>query len=168
MARNDIRIVDAGGRNTVPVYTWVVSSGTPVTVKAGEPTKVASTSANSVILLEDADLTIATDQPFTGVAAKDSTESATANGTVDLYIPLPGVIYEVAAKSAAAADSASEITALQGKYYAIDLTSSTFTMDTAAGDAAANAFLIVGGNPKTSTVYFMVRSDATVFGRARV
>lgn len=167
MARNDIRIHQSP-YSVVPTYNWVVAAGTPVTVKAGEPTKVTSTSSNAVILLVDADLTIATDQPFTGVAAKDSTETAAATGLVELYKPLDGIEYEMAAKSSTAADSASEILALQGAYYVMDLTSSTFTMDTAAGDAAANAFLIVGGDPAINSVWFMIRSDATVFGRARV
>lgn len=168
MARNDIRIQSTAGANVLPTYSWKIASGTPITVKAGEPTKAGGTSSNSAVLLADADLVIGTGQTFLGVAAKDSTETASVAGAVDLYMPLPGVVYEVAAKTATNANTAALILAMSGQYQIIDLTTSTFTMDTAAGDGAASAFLIVGGNPITSTVYFMVRSDATVFGRARV
>ena len=171
MAKNDIRIYDQGGHNVVPTYpakSWQVAAGTPSTVEAGEPTKASGTSQEDVVLLEDADLTIATDQTFVGVAAKDSAETASAAGYVDLYIPLPGVIYEIRALSTAAVDTRSELDALVGEYHVMDLTSDLFTLDTAAGDGASNAFLIVGGDPTMNTVYFMVRSDATVFGRARV
>lgn len=171
MARGEVRIYDAGGHSAVPCYpafSWQVAAGTNPTVKSGEPTKASGTSQEDVILLVDADLTIGTDQTFIGVASKDSTETASAAGYVDIHIPLPGVIYEIKTKSSAAADTRSELDALVGEYHVMDLTSSSFTMDTAAGDGANNAFLLVGGNPTASTVYFMVRSDSTVFGRARI
>ena len=171
MAKNDFRIYDVGGLSCAPVFpanSWQVAAATPPTIEAGEPTKASGTSEEDVILLVDADLTIGTDQTFTGVAAADSAETSGAAGFVDLYIPLPGIIYEIRALTTTLVDVRSEISALVGEYHVIDLTSDLFTLDTAAGDGANNAFLIVGGNPTTSTLYVMVRSDATVFGRARV
>lgn len=171
MAKNDIRIYDVGGLSCAPVFPakgWQVAAATPPTVEAGEPTKGSGTSQEDVILLVDADLTIGTDQTFNGVAAKDSEETSGAAGYVDLYMPLPNIIYEIRALTTTLVDVRSEIDALVGEYHVIDLTTDLFTLDTAAGDGANNAFLIVGGNPTMSTLYFMVRSDATVFGRARV
>lgn len=168
MARADISIKETGGLNSVPVDRWVVAAGTPPTIKAGEPAKLsAATARNKVILLVDADLTIATDQPMSGVAADDSTETASASGYSNQYVPLPTIKFEIKAKSSAAADSQSEIDALLGELYLIDLTSSTFTIDT-TGTASTAAFLIVGGDPNRSTVHFRIRPDACAFGRASV
>ncbi len=168
MARADVSIKETGGLNSVPTDRWVVATGTPITVKAGEPCKQNATADENVILLVDADLTIATDQPMAGVAAIDSSETASAAGYVDLYVPLPNVKWEIKAKSAAAADTQSEIDAFLGSLFLIDLTSSKFTMDTAAGTASTAAFLIVGGDPNRSTVHFRIRPDACSYGRASV
>ena len=168
MARADISIKETGGRNSVPTDRWVVASGQTLLIKAGEPAKQNAVADENVILLVDADLTIATDQPMSGIAATDSTETATAAGYSDQYVPLPDIKWEIKAKSAVAADTQSEIDALIGQLELIDLTSSVFTMDTAAGSTSTNAFAIVGGDPNRSTVWFRIRPDACSFGRATV
>ena len=171
MAKNDIRIYDVGGLSCAPVYpakSFQVAAATPPTVEAGEPVKPSGTSQEDVILLVDADLTVGTDQSFAGVAAKDSEETSGAAGYVDLYIPYTNIIWEIRALTTTLADARSEIDALVGEYHVMDLTSDLFTLDTAAGDGANNAFYIVGGDPTMGTLYFIVRGDATVFGRARV
>lgn len=168
MTRADISIKETGGVNSVPTDRWVVASGSTDAVKAGEPAKMsADTARYSVILLADADLTIATDQPMTGIASNDSTETSSASGYSEQYVPLPNIKWEIKAKSSANADSQSEIDALLGELYLIDLTSSVFTIDT-TGTAATAAFLIVGGDPERSTVHFRIRPDACAFGRASV
>jgi hypothetical protein len=168
MSRADIAIKETGGRNAVPTDRWVVAAGGTLLVKAGEPAKLSAALAkNQVILLEDADLTIATDQPMSGIAAEDSTETASASGYSDQYVPLPDVKWEIKAKTAASVDTQSEIDALFGYLYLIDLTSSVFTIDTAVSASTA-AFLIVGGDANRSTVHFRIRPDACAFGRAMV
>lgn len=171
MARNDITIKETGGRNSVPTDRWIVAAGTPILIKAGEPAKQKTVGSNlpqQSILLEDADLTIATDTALTGIAATDSTETAAATGYSDQYVPLPDIKWEIKAKSAAAADTQAEIDLLIGKLFIIDLASAVFTMDTAGATTNTNAFLIVGGDPNRSTVWFRIRPDATSFGRASV
>lgn len=168
MARADIYVVKTGGVAAIPTYKWRVASGTPPTVEAGEPVKQSAAGAETVVLLVDLDLTIGTDQPCPGIAAVDSAETASAEGNLDVYIPLVGSEWGIGALSAAAADAQSEIDALIGAHYVMDLTSSAFTMDTAAGGGANNAFLIVGGNPDVSDVFFMIRLDATPLGRGQV
>lgn len=167
MSRNDITIIDTGGHNCVPVLRWLVDDRTTSSanqILAGEPTKQGAAASQFVIPCVDGDLTIGTDQPFTGIAAADSTETTSADGYVDLYVPLPGVVYEIKALSAAAANTQSEIDAMRGENQVLDLTSGAFTMDTAAGGSANNAFTIVGGDPLKSTVWFTVRIDATYLG----
>lgn len=172
MSLNDIAIKRFAGYNCVPSFEWLRddrdTSSQTATTKAGEPLKVNATAGQFCILLVDADLTIGTDQPFVGVAAEESTETASVDGAVNAYMPLPGVVYEVKALSAAAADTQSEIDALRGEYDVLDLTSGKFTLDTVAGTGANNAFLIVGGDPLLRSLWVMIRSDATIFGRGSV
>lgn len=174
MAANNIRVKDWGGHNVGPVFVWQTDDRDTSSVnqiEVGEPVKMGGTASQFVIPCVDGDVTIGTDQPLAGISAKQSTETAALNGTVDMYMPLPGMIYEIEALSASAADTQAEIDALRGEYDVLDLTSSKFTLDTAGGSGANNAFLIVGGTPTPSTaptLDVMIRSDATVFGRAQV
>lgn len=168
MSDNDIQIVDVGGHAGLPTYQWQVASGAAASIGPGEPLKMSASASQYVVLQADADLTIGTDQPMPGVAANTSTDTTSADGVVQVWMPLPGVIYRVRALTAGLADTASEINALIGEYDVIDLTSSAFTLDTAAGSGANNAYLIVGGEATISSLHVMLRSDATVFGRGSV
>lgn len=168
MSRADIWISETGGLNATPTDRWVVAAGTPPTIRAGEPAKQNAAGDENVILLVDADLTVGTDQPMAGVAAIDSSEVSGTAGYVDVYTPLINTLYEMLVLTASAADAQSEIDAFIGSAMVMDLTSSAFRMDTAAGNAAANAFIITGGDINISSVKFRIRSDATRFGRAQV
>lgn len=160
MAVNDITIVRTAGGN-VPTYRWQTEAGA-TDIKAGEPVKIKAAGSPYAIPLADADLTIGTDTAMIGIAASDSTHTASADGVIDVYVPLPGVVYEAKAKTAASVDTQAEIDALVGDRKIIDLTSGTYTIDEAAADAAANAFYIVGGDPDRQTLEFIIRTDATV------
>lgn len=171
MSRADIWIRETGGRNSVPTDRFVVASGTPPTIKAGEPAKQkldSSGTPEQIILLVDADLTVGTDAGMAGIAAEDSTEVSGASGYCDVYVPLPDIKWEIAVLTASTADTQSEIDGLIGSLYIIDLTSSAFKMDVAGATTSSNAFLVVGGDPDRSTVWFRIRPDACSFGRATV
>ncbi len=163
-----IEIVSNGGSAVVPTIKWQVASGSAATIKAGTPVKKSATSSQYVVPCVDGDLTVATDQPFMGIAACDSTDTAAADGVVEVYMPLPGIIYRAKAKTASLANTKTEIDAMVGDYYCLDLTSGDWTVDTAAADAATNAFMVVGGDPNTSSIDFICRTDATFLGRAQV
>lgn len=168
MSRADITIKDTGGHNTVPTYKWQRDdrdTSSDTACLAGEPVKQSVAGGAFALKLVDADLTIGTDQPMIGVAASDSTETASADGSVQVFMPLPGIVYEIKAKSAAAADTQSEIDTMTGDYQVLDLTSGAYTMDTAGGSGANNAFLIIGGDPSRSSLWFMIGLHATVLGR---
>ena len=157
MARNDIKLLS-------PIedqfsVKCIVASGAATSIESGEPTK-ASTSGYVAIMV-DADGTTGT--RFTGIAKSDSTDTASADGTVYLWLPLPGLIYSAAAKTAANFDTQAEIDALFGSRVIFDLTSSTWTIDTAASDSATNCVVIVGGDYHTSTVYFTYSISGTIF-----
>lgn len=167
MATGNFRVVEGRAHTNV----WQVDdrdTSSATTIAAGEFTKTNATAAPYAVPLVDADLTIGTDQTLVGLAAKASTETASANGTVEVIVPLPDLVYEGRVLTTTLADTQSEVDALVGDYLVLDLTSSTWTIDTAAGTGANNAFLIIGGDPLRSTLKFRIRSDATNWGRAQV
>lgn len=137
--------------------TPTVASGVAASINRGEPTK-AGTSGNVAIMV-DADGT--TSQRFTGIAKQQSSDTVAAAGSVVLWLPLPGIVYAAKSKSAAATDTQAEIDALFYKRVIFDLTSSTWTVDTAASDAATNGVIITGGDYRTSTVYFYMSPQVT-------
>lgn len=167
MARNDISIYK--GRDSLFSVVAAVASGTTQSILAGNPTTPAGATGSvtgTVALSADASPTTvgtATNVHFAGLAKGDSTETASAAGNVTLWAPVPGIIYAAQAKSATAVDTAVEIIALFGKRVILDLTSTKWTVDTAATDAITNGVIIVGGDPNgSSQVYFVISPMVTI------
>ena len=164
MARNDIRLKDNGPYSAVPTWEWDLIPATPVSIQMGEPAKMTNNSTGTgVILWVDADPERGTDL-VVGIAASDSTETAALAGTVQFYKPLPGIVWQAKATTAANADTAAEIIGLKGKKVVIDLTSSTFTVDTAATYQTFNGLIIVGGDETNSMIYFEIAQTVTLHG----
>lgn len=132
-------------------YTRNVASGTAASIDRGAPTKESST---NVAVMADGEGT--TSQQFAGLAKSVSTETAGAAGTVEVYVPLAGLVYVGSPKVAGAANTAAEIRALIGKRIVLDLTSTAWTVDTAAVDDIGNAVVVIGGNPNEDVVHFVV------------
>lgn len=142
--------------------TWNVPSGGVSTIKAGEPTKTVDAAAASPYLgttaiMADGDGT--TTQRFTGIAKSDSSDTASVAGTVQLWLPLPGLIYSGKAKTASTADTQAEVDALRGKRVVFDLTATVWTIDAAAADAVANTVVIVDGDFRTQELVFAVSTS---------
>lgn len=156
MAKNNIRIVDQGGLNTVPTVRWQTEANATA-IYRGEFVKLKAAGSKYVIPWATNDLTPGTDTMFVGLAASDSTHTASADGFVDVYIPYQYLTYEAKAKTAADVDTQAKIDAMAGIRKKIDLTTGTYTVDEAATDSVSNSLLIVGGNPSTRTLKFMVR-----------
>lgn len=132
-------------------YKRAVASGAAASIDRGAPTKESST---AVAIMADGEGTTA--EQFSGLAKSVSTDTVGAAGTVQLYLPLPGLIYVGSPKVAAAANTEAEILALCGKRIVLDLTSTDWTVDTAAVDGIGNSVVIVGGNANEDKVYFSV------------
>jgi hypothetical protein len=158
MSQLDIRIVDQGGHNVVPTWTWQVDSNT--TILAGEPVKLSAAGSQYVTRLATGEPEIGTTTQVIGITASDTTATTTARGTVEVYMPLPGVVYAAKATTSTNADTAAEINALIGDRVAFDLTSSTFSVDEDEGDAAGHGLQIVGGNADNAEIYFTIRPAA--------
>lgn len=148
--------------------TAAVASGTSASISAGEPTTPAGATGSvtgTVALSADGSPTTvgtATNVHFSGLAKSDSTETASAAGNVVLWAPMPGILYAAQAKSAAAVDTQAEIIALLNKRVILDLTSTKWTVDTAATDAITNGVIIFGGDPVSNLVYFAISANVTV------
>lgn len=164
----------AANRNAISIITqmdpafsknWVVASGAVGTIAAGTPAKATDAAAASPYLGEtipmvDGDGT--TSVRFTGIAKSDSTDTASAAGSVSLWAPLPGVLYSCKAKTSSTADTQAEVDALSGKRVVFDLTSSVWTIDAAAADAVANCVVIWGGDYRAKTLQFFYSAKGTV------
>lgn len=162
MAKGDVRIIDSGGHNVVPTYE-VRTEAAATDIKAGEPVKRGGTGGNFAIPLATGDPEISADLVL-GIAASDSDHTAAANGVVQVYMPLPGVIYGCAATTAANFDTDAEILLLELDRVAFDLTSTTYTVDENEGDNADHGLIIVGGDADTQEVHFMISSATTLLG----
>lgn len=145
----------------------IVASGGVSTIQAGTPTKGADATAASwtgaVIPMVDGDGT--TSQRFTGICKTTSNDTATVAGTTVVWLPLAGLVYACKAKTASTANTAALVSALFGKRVVFDLTSSLWSVDAAAADAAANMVTIVGGDYNTTTLYFTYKTTGTVIGQ---
>jgi len=159
MAKNDITIIDQAGYNVIPTRRWQTEAAATA-ILAGEPVKLKALGSPYVIPVADTEPIIGTTSPIIGIAASASTQTASADGYVDVYIPLPGVIYKAKAKTASTADTQSEINALCGDHVVFDLTTGVYTVDAAAGDGNTKGIQIVGGDPNGSYIYFTIRPAA--------
>jgi len=159
MAKFNVRIVDQAGHNVIPTVKWQTEANATA-IYAGEPVKLKAAGSPYVIPLADGEPQIGTTTQVVGIAASDSTQTASADGSVEVYIPLPGVVYSAKAKTASTVDTQAELNALCGDNVVFDLTSTTYSVDAAAGNAAGNGIQIIGGNPATTEVYFTIRPAA--------
>lgn len=173
MGRTDITLFDSPYGHAT--YFWSRASraaGGIDTVQAltGEPLKGDTTTDDQCVRFVDADHTIGTDGNIIGVAYRDSTETLTAVGNVEVLKPLPGIEYAIRANVATAADTETEVNALRGDAVTVALsaTDSTgvYTLNTTHADTSA--FVITGGDFSLSVLYFVIRTDGTIWGRARV
>lgn len=146
MAKNDIKVVS----QDLPVITMRTEAAATA-IYAGEPVKIGGTGTNYAVPGADAEPNTTTLQM--GIAVSDSTQTATADGTVDVALFVPGALFEGQAKSAAAIDTEAELLGLINDLVAFDLTSSSYTIETASA-ASTNGLRILGGDVETGTILF--------------
>ena len=160
MAKGDIRLFNPGGHSDVPSWAWQTEAGA-TDILAGEPVKLKAAGSPYVIPLADGDLTIGTDTAMIGVAASDSTHTAAADGTIDVYLPAAGSVRAMKATTVANVDTQTKIDALVGDRVVMNLATGVYTLDENAADGATSAFYILGGVPSTGVLYYSIRTDAT-------
>lgn len=138
---------------------YVVASGTVTSINAGEPVK--STTVGQAVAGATGDGT--TSQKIVGISKTDSTDTASVNGVVYVFLAYMNIVFSAKAKVAANANTQALIDALAFKRVKFDLTAGKFTVDTAQSNATTNGIVIVGGDPVTSSIYFTISPQCTVF-----
>lgn len=161
MATGDMRIFNPGGHVDVPTWKFQTDAGDSA-IAAGDPVKLKSAGSPYVIGLATGDLTIGTDTQMCGVAAGASDHTASADGTIDVYLPVPGSLWAMKATTAANVDTEAKILALTNDRVVMTLASTVYTLDEDAGDGTESAFYIRGGDPRSGELYFSIRADATI------
>lgn len=116
---------------------YLVAAGTTSSIKAGEPvTKLAGAAAVTAAPTNSPTATLR----IVGVAASDSTETASAAGTVDVIPRADGQIWLISPAVAATWDTQAEYNALVGSRVLIDLTGGSYTL--LAADSAGNGCVV--------------------------
>lgn len=160
MSKGDIRFFSTGGHTDLPTLKWQTEAAA-TDILAGEPVKLDSAGSPYVIPFADGDLIIGTSTAMVGIAASDSDHTATADGSVDVYLATPGSVLTAKATTLTNVDTEAKIAALIGDRVTLNLTGTDYTIDENAGDAATSAFYIVGGDHRDGTLQVTVRTDAT-------
>ena len=160
MAKNDIKLLEP---KNVSTREFVVedrdTNSATYTIKAGEPVKLrAAEDSNDIIILATGDPEIGTDI-VVGVAANESTETATVDGTVQVYIPIPGVtVFRCRATTPANVNTAAKRLAILNDCVAFDLTGTTFTVDETEGtDDDVHGLIIVDVDTSNGDIDFVFK-----------
>lgn len=150
-------------------FSWelqfIVASGGAATIQRGTPAKCVTADgsvAGTVIPMVDGD-GLVTGERFVGLAKSNSTDTASVAGTVGTWAPVPGMLYRGSPKVAGSVNTQAKINALMGKKVIFDLTSTDWTVDTAATDALVNCVVICGGIPAADEVLFYYSPKGTIF-----
>lgn len=117
--------------------TYAVASGTTASITAGEPVQKLAGAAYVTKMLTNSPT--ATNRQV-GIAMSNSSETASADGTVQVVPSTPGQIWLIAPKVTTTWNTQAKYNALVGSRVLIDLTSSTFTI--LAADGAGNGCIV--------------------------
>ena len=164
MAKFDVKIVDAP-YNVVPtivckVDDYTASSSTQIL--AGEPVKLSAAGGNVVVKLADGDPEIGTNGDIVfGIAASDDTATLAADGEVEVYAPLPGIIYRCKATT-----PANLAEGIRYDTVCFDLSAGgVYTVDEDEGsDEDVHGLRIVDFDATNGTVDFEIKINATRYG----
>lgn len=133
------------------------TSSVTAAMEPGEPVKRGGTGGNFVQPLADGDPENATDI-FVGIVKKQSTETASADGEVEVELVGPGVVLEGYATTTSNIDTAAKLLAVRHDYVSFDVTASSgtngvFTIDEDEGDDPnVHGLFILGGDIEKGTL----------------
>lgn len=165
MAVNDIKVVkNPGPTETFNVDDRTTSSQT-TNLLPGEPVKL---STNYVIALATGDPEIATDE-FVGIVRKQSTETSTADGTVEVITMNTDTRLRGQATTTTNIDTAAELLGIIGDFICMDVTGAgtngptgVFTFDEDEGtDPNVHGFKVIDGNTVKGSLDVSVHANAS-------
>lgn len=163
MAANNIRIFKHPGT----VLRFATEANVKLGILAGDAVKAAQgTGTNFVDLVLDGDPEQGTDM-FLGITKSNATNTASADGVVDVELILPGSILEGKANTAANMDTASKLAGLIFDFVCFDRSAATaagiLTIDEDEGtDADVHGLCIVGGDIIKGTL-LVAPANSTLF-----
>ena len=153
--------------NCIPTWRWQTDAAATI-IEKGMLLKATSNGSPYVTPCVTGDHTLQTDTAICGLAATDSTHTATADGYIDVYMPLPGIVYRGYATTAANVDTQAELDLLRGDRVVITVSATTsagdWSIDEDAGETQSNSFLLVDGDYQKQTIDFTIRHAATMLG----
>jgi len=164
MAKFDVKIVDAP-YNVVPTIVCKVDDYTTsnsTQILAGEPVKLSAEGGNVVVKLADGDPEIGTNGDIVfGIAASDDTATSAADGEVEVYAPLPGIIYRCKATT-----PANLAEGIRYDTVCFDLSAGgVYTVDENEGtDEKVHGLRIVDFDATNGTVDFEIKINVTRYG----
>jgi hypothetical protein len=165
MAENDIKIIAYPGQTMkFPAEDRTVSTQS-YTMKPGEPVKMAGTGNNFAYLLATGDPEIGTDN-LLGIVAKESTETATVDGYIEVQLVIPGLtVMEGKATTSTNINTQAKLDALIFDQVTFDLTTVYFTIDEDEGtDPNSHGLVILGGDIEKFTLKVALHANASIFG----
>lgn len=154
MAVNNVRILK-GGKTVQRLKT---EANVTLGVRAGDAVKIGGTGTNFASLCLDGDPEQGTDI-FLGITASDATNTATANGIVDVEICVPGTVMEAKATTAGNVDTAAKLLALLLDFVTFDRSAATavgvLTLDEDEGtDNDVHGMMILDGDITSALMRF--------------
>ena len=162
MAIGNVRIINEAGTQG---SSWVFRTQASTTqIQPGEPVTVSGNyvipCANSYPRLADTYLI-----GMVGIAATQSpTAVAAVDGTVEVNLCLPGIVYACKTKLATTINTDAKLLTFLNMNVEFDLASTVYTIDTAnAAAGGAGGLRIVGGDITNGIIYFIVHSVNTYF-----
>jgi len=164
MAKFDVKIVDAP-YNVVPTIVCKVddyATSNSTQILAGEPVKLSAAGGNVVVKLADGEPAIGTNGNIVfGIAASDDTATSAADGEVEVYAPLPGIIYRCKATN-----PANLAEGIRYDTVCFDLSAGgVYTVDEDEGtDEDVHGLRIVDFDATNGTVDFEIKINATRYG----
>jgi len=162
-------VKDPGATITMLAEDRTTSSVT-AQMSVGEPVKKGGTGSNFATPLATGDPEVGTDE-MVGIVRKQSTETSTADGVVEVVTLLPyQTVLRAKATTAANINTVAKINALVGDWVGGEVTALTgtngdFTINEDEGDDPnVHAFKILDGDSVKGTLDFIVHSHATSAG----
>lgn len=146
--------------NPGPVLTFNVEAGAAGSIIPGYPVKIGGTGNNYVVGLATGDPEIGTDRMI-GVAVSTSTDTASADGTVQVQTVVPNMTV-MRAEAQAGANLADGILLDSVTF---DLATGDYTIDENEGDDPdVHGLVVVDYDADADTVDFMLKSGASLSG----
>jgi len=164
---NDIKVVRAGGPTRVCITEDRTTSSENATVKPGEPVKKGGATTNYVLTLATGDPEVGTDE-FVGIARKESTETSTVDGEVEVISIIPiRTLLRGKATTSGNIDTQTELDGVKMDWVCFDDTASSgtngiFTIDEdEADDPDVHGLCIIDGDINDYTLDVIVHAMAT-------